>query len=446
MRQAGGVNVALPRPTAARIIAAGVLVAVALFALARIEEHWRAPPTSPPLAVALRQYSYVQAKSGLDAEIIGARSLAANREDDWLTRERLALLLMDRARLTGDFTDLLEAQRSLDRGFAAAPEGSGPHMTAAILALSEHRLDTTERLLASIDRYAVEPDPKTRSAQRALRGDVAFYRGRYRAALVAYAALPQPDYRLAIFRARTGQPDMALDTIGRIERTALHTGHALAQLALLRGTIQLQRGDWDAAEASFVEADRRFPGWWLAAAHRAQMLALRGQQPAAIRAFKALAGAHGDPMLRDALASLYRASGDYAQSRAWAEQAAQGWAERLRLLPDAALGHAAEHELAFGTPERALMLASRDFDLRPHGATAITLAWALIANNRPADALRLMERVNRSSWSSAEQHLVAARAHALLGHGEAAAEAEKRALAINPRALDASAATLWFGH
>jgi predicted Zn-dependent protease len=118
----------------------------------------------------------------------------------------------------------------------------------------------------------------------------------------------------------------------------------------------------------------------------------------------------------------------------------------LRLLPEAALGHAAEHELAFGTPARALALAQRDFALRPHGATAVTLGWALVANNRAAAALRLMSAVDRSSWRSTEQHLVSARAHALLGQGNEARAAEASALAINPRALDENAALLWFGH
>src|SRR5207237_6264158 len=134
---------------------------------------------------------------------------------------------------------------------------------------------------------------------------------------------------------------------------------------------------------------------------------------------EALAVRNEDPALRDAIASLYRAKGDYARTQLWAGRAARGWAERLRIFPEAALGHAVEHELAFGTPARALAFAQQDFALRPHGATAIALGWALIANNRPAEALRIIDAVNRSSWQSAEQHLVAARAHALLGDSDA---------------------------
>jgi tetratricopeptide (TPR) repeat protein len=176
------------------------------------------------------------------------------------------------------------------------------------------------------------------------------------------------------------------------------------------------------------------------------MLALRGRHVEAIRALEGLAARNDDPEIRDVLASLYRVRGDYAKTELWVGRAASGWAERLRLLPEAALGHAVEHELAFGAPGRALDLARRDFALRPHGGTGIALGWALLSSNHPAEALKVIEAVNRSSWQSAEQHLVAARAHALLGQSAAADAEQERALTINPRALDPNAVLLWYGH
>ena len=422
-----------------------LLAAVAVFGLARIVELWGAQsPEAPPIRrSAAGAGDYAGALSGIDRQVAGLASLARQRPDDWVVRERLADRLIDRARLTGSYRDLASAQAALDQGFASATPGSGPHLTQAVLALATHRIDVAERMLAAISNYALPPDSL---AVKAMAGDIAFYRGRYRQALAEYAALPVPDQRLAIFHARTGRTGLAIEAIGKLERIGPATPQTLAQLSLLRGTFELQRGDWDAADIAFAEADRRFPGWWLTTAHRAQMLALRGRHEEGIRVFEALSARTAEPLVRDALASLYRARGDYTASQTWAERAARGWAGRLRLLPEAALGHAAEHELAFGTPARALYLAQRDFRLRPHGATAITLGWALVANNRAADALRLMKVVERSSWRSAEQYLVSARAYALLGRGEAARAEEAKALAINPRALDANAALLWFGH
>lgn len=441
--------IAAARPLPMRALVWLIAAALAVFALAR----WLEP--RPVAELPIRQSSagapsYTVAIAQMDRKLAGLRQLAAGRRDDWLMQERIAHLLMQRARLTGSFHDYADAQAALDRGFASAAPGSGPHLTQAALALSLHRLGLAERMLDAVDHYAVPAEAEMRAGEDAMRGDIALYRGQYRRAQEAYFKLSQagerPDQRLAIFWSKTGRPDDALAAIRRVERAGLVPGQALAQLALLRGTIELQRGNWNQADAAFADAERRFPGWWLTDAYRAQMLALRGNYPQAIRAFEALTARNDDPMLCDAIAGLYRARGDYAQTEFWAARAAKGWAERLRLMPEAALGHAVEHELAFGSPARALDLARRDFANRPHGATAIALGWALIANNRPAEALRLIDAVNRSSWQSAEQHLVAARAHALLGQSAAADAEQDKALGLNPHALDPTATLLWYGH
>jgi tetratricopeptide (TPR) repeat protein len=448
VRYAEDMNAALRLPPV-RALAWLVAAALAVFVLARWLEPRPAP--DPPI----RQSSagaptYAAAIGDIDRKLAGLRPLAAGRSDDWLMQERIAHQLMQRARLTGSFRDYADAQAALNRGFAQAPPGAGPHLTQAALALSLHRLGLAERMLDAVARYAVPAEAEVRAGAEAMRGDIALYRGRYAEAQKDYVGLSRigdrPDQRLAIFWSKTGRPDDALAAIRRVERSGLVPGQALAQLALLRGTIELQRGDWDQADAAFAEAARRFPGWWLTEAYQAQMLALRGRPGEATRTFEALAARNDDPALRDAIASLYRAQGDYARTELWAGRAGAGWAERLQLIPEAALGHAVEHELAFGTPARALELARQDFANRPHGATAIALGWALIANNRPTDALRIIDAVNRSSWQSAEQHLVAARAHALLGQSEAAEAEQDKALAINPHALDPTATLLWYGH
>jgi tetratricopeptide (TPR) repeat protein len=148
----------------------------------------------------------------------------------------------------------------------------------------------------------------------------------------------------------------------------------------------------------------------------------------------------------DALAGLYRAQGDFPRSKAWSDRAGAIWQTRLRHIPEAAWGHAIEHELAFGDPARALDLALKDYAARPYGGSAIALAWAYMANNRPADALRTVDKVLASPWVSADQHIVAAQAHALLGESDAADGERQKALAINPRSLDRDAAQIWFGH
>lgn len=387
----------------------------------------------------------------IDRMIVDSRARARARGGEWLIQEKFANDLIQRGRLTGSFDDYAEAQRALDHGFATAPAGAGPHLTQASLDMSMHRLDRAARALDAIDRYVVPPEPEAVAEVGAMRGDIAFYRGDYAGALARYRTAaggePVGGLRLAYHAMRTGKPDAALAAIDRVERRmAFPTAQMLANLSLLRGSIELQRGRWDAASVAFDHAARLFPGSWLVAAHRAQMLALTGRRADAIRAMERVAQASGAPDAMDALASLYRAEGRSAPARDWAARAGAIWARRLALFPEAAYGHAVEHELAFGDPRRALDLAEKDYAARPHGATAVALGWARLANNDPAGALAAVRPLDAAGWVSAEQHLVAAQAEAMLGRTEPASAERDKALAINPRAADPAAALIWFGH
>lgn len=436
----------------ARLFVAGALailiVAVAGWLVARPQPQ---PPVErTPSGGGPR--SFARAITEANATVEGAALDVRTGPGDWLVEERLANALIARARLTGSFADYAAAQAALDRAFAAAPKGAGPHPTQLALDFAMHRLDRAEETLDAIDKYAV-PDDALRTEATLTRGDLAFYHGDYAGALKSYRSAgasesdPGTLLRMANHLARTGQPDQAIALIDRCEATArLPNAHYLADLALRRGTIELQRGRLDAAGRQFDRAAELFPGWWLASAHRAQMLALSGEYPRAIAAFLAIVQRTPSPEAMDALAALYRASGDRDRSTFWADQARMIWNERLRLFPEASYGHAVEHLLAFGDPATALDLARRDHANRPYGLTATALAWALIANNEPRRALAVIGPVLRSQWVSAESHLAASQAHLLLGEVDQGDAEHRAAIEINPHAADRNAALLWFGH
>lgn len=415
-------------------------------------DAWRslsAPPRPPTKGAPL---SYDEAVSRANGLLVGAEDLARTRGGEWMVQDRLANVLIERARLTGSFDDYAAAQQALDRAFATAPAGSGPHMTEAALAFGLHRLAAAEAALNAIDRYAVPAEAEVRAEVAATRCDIAFYRGDYAGALRRCRGSGGSEdtgdaFRLAVYLGKTGHTDEALTSLDRAQRDmAFPTAQGLANLDLLRGALELQRGAWDRASADFARADKVFPGYWLAEAHRAQMLALAGKRAEAIARFEAIAARAKSPEVMDALAGLYRAQGDFPRSKAWSDRAGAVWQTRLRQIPEAAWGHAIEHELAFGDPARALDLAQRDYAARPYGGSAIALAWAYIANNRPADALRAVDKVAASPWVSADEHIVAAQAHALLGESDAADAEQQKALAINPHSMDRDAALIWFGH
>jgi len=173
---------------------------------------------------------------------------------------------------------------------------------------------------------------------------------------------------------------------------------AAAGLKLQRGTILLRIGRWDDAERAFAGGDALFPGYWQIEQNRAQMAALRGDINGAIRLYRTAIAHGGAPETMDALAALYRAQGDHAQADALSRQAAHLWDARLKAFPEAAQAHALDHYLAFGPTARTLRLALAGFHARPHGASAIALGWALLANRRADDALRIAQAVSQSGW------------------------------------------------
>jgi tetratricopeptide (TPR) repeat protein len=423
------------------------LLLIAALAILIVEPYRAKPATVPdPLPSSAAPKTYDAALKRLDDGLDAARDQLRIQGDEWLVQERVANAALARARLTGSFDDYAAAQSALDSAFATAPAGAGPHLTQASLAFSLHRLARTAAMLDAIDRYAVPAEAETRSEVEAFRGDVAFYRGDYAEALRRYTARDDA-FRLAVYQGKTGDPDAAQRALDRLVKgLRFPSAQFLAQLQLQRGGLELQGGAWDKAQAHFTKADAVFPGWWLVQAHVAQMLALSGRRPEAIQQYQGIAERSGAPEVMDALAAVYRAQGDAANSRLWADRAAAVWARRLEQLPEAAWGHAVEHELAFGDPKRALALARKDYAARPHGGSAIALGWALIANNQPAEALSVIKPVLSSAWVSPEQHLVASQAYLLLGQAEAADAEQQKALKLNPRATDPAASLIWFGH
>lgn len=371
---------------------------------------------------------------------------------DWASLEVLANGLTSRARLTGDYSDWAEARRLLDASLMMAPKTSGPVVANATLALSTHRLAVAERDLTTMEGAAVPPDRGQMAGMAGLAGDIAFYRGDMLAAQRQYArgtALgggSAIDFRLAVLAMAQGRFADADAAIWRsVSGDRKHTPQMLAQAAMRLGGHALARGEWFVAEQWFARADALFPGYWLIAAHRVQARALRGDATAAEQ-MAAIAARSNSAEAMDATAMLFRQRGDGPNSRLWAGRAAALWQERLSLLPEAAYGHAVEHELAFGDPAAALDLAQRNFVQRPYGEARLLLANALLMNNRPQDALDEIARAEASGWRSAPLYALKAEAAALAGRSETVEVARAAAVRINPQIFHPRTPLIWFSH
>lgn len=442
------------------------LVAVIAVALAGLGGAWVArlrhpvaDPMTAPLAVSPAggssaqqgmPVSWDEARTSVDEEIVFDVRRLHGHEDAWSLWEALADTQLARARLLGSYADYLAAGRSLDSAFQVAEAPSGPNLLRAGYALSIHRMADVEPALQRIEASALAPDVATAAEVMGLRGDVAFYSGRYREARDLYVRSDssRPTYRskfrLALFDAKTGDPDGAL---AKLDDAATFLEGPQPQqysfLELQRGIVALNRGDWNGALGHFRSADRFFPGFWLNEEHIALVIALKGDPARAEALFAGIARRTGSAEAIDALAGLARARGDFAASQRLAARSGAIWERRLAALPEAAYGHALDHLLAFGNPAAALRVAQANYANRPYAEPAIALAWADLANRRAADAIRVLEPVLASGWVSAELHVVASEAFALAGQGARSDAERKAALAISRHAFDRNPAMVW---
>lgn len=380
-----------------------------------------------------------------DLYLADARTRAETHADEWLMHERVATRSLERARLTGSFDDYAAARAALDRAFAVAIPGTGPHQTQAALDFTMHRLAGAERQLDIIKGYAVEPYRSERAEQMAMRGDIAFYRGDYGGALAAYDAADaiEPgtaDFRRGVYHFKTGRLDLAEDYYDRAESGVRSPPPQFrAFIELQRGIIDLERGRWDPALAHFKRANTIFPGYWLIEEHIPEVTALKGNLGEAEALYRGIVRRTGNPEFMDALAGLAGRRGDRAAEADWRNRAAAIWRKRLRQFPEAAYGHALDHCVGKGDWACALNLARHNHQARPYGDAKIALARALLHNGRPEEARTMIEAVLASPWRTASLHAAAAEIYAAVGAAPAAAKQRRLALAIDPHALDVPA-------
>ena len=383
--------------------------------------------------------TFAAALARADADLAAAQARVAEHPGEWVFLEGLSRRWSTRARLTGAFEDYAAAQAALDRAFTLAPAGSGPHLTQAALHFTLHRLDAAERTLDAIDRYAVPPDAMERAEALALRGDIAFYRGDLEAAEARYRAADALEpgagtaFRWAVYFTKTGrlaEAERFFDAAVRASR--MPTMQFRANVELQKGTLYLERGQWDRALGYFRRADALFPGYYAIQEHIAEALTLKGQTAEAEAMYADIVRRTGNPEFMDALAGIAAGRGDAAGAAAWRTKAAAQWERRLKLLPEAAYGHALDHYISAGDPERALEIARRNHAARPNGDSRALLAEALLKAGRPSEARQVIEPVLKSAWNTAQLHGVASQVYAVVGDRRGAGRERAKALAINP--------------
>lgn len=387
-------------------------------------------------AAAASPYAYTDELAATKSAVQQAQAAIDRGPVVWTQWETLANAQLAEAQLSGDYAGYSRAEQSLAKAFELAGNG-GPYFARARFNFTVHRLDRVEADLQRAEREN-NPDP---TAILALRSDLAFYRGRYEDALAGYrAAVDRREdqsnlVRLALWHARMGHTSEAAALFDRAE--AIYHGdspHPRAWLALQRGLLDLDRGRWDSALAHYEHALRLLPGWWLAREHVAEIHALQGDANSALREYTDIIRETENPEFMDAAALLLRRLGDEAGALALIARARALYEARLATLPEATYGHGLDHFLLFGTPQEALLLARKNYALRPYGISQIQLVNALMHADAGTEAAALARHALVSGWSSAELHAAAARAFAVTDQQQQSREQTQQAKALNPHA------------
>lgn len=381
--------------------------------------------------------TFTRELADLDTEITAVRARAQAQPKGWIVLEKLANLHLRRARLSGSYDDYAAAQDALEQAFTRAPAGTGPVLTRASLNFTLHRLDPVEADLAIYEKMLI--DVASRAHLTGIRGDVAFERGQYQQARELFDAALALDReppllsKLAHWHWRAGEFDEAeklyLEALGLMPEQAIESR---AWVHLQLGLMDLERGRYDDAFAHYRDGTQILGGWWLLEEHIAEIAALKGMDAFALELYDDIIERTGKGEFIDAKAGLLARAGDQAGAQAQIERAAKIFEAELVRFPEASYGHALDHYLEFGPPERALELATANHQLRPGVPAMISLAEARLGVDDVAGAREIIDQALATTWVSAELSWTASQIYARQGDAEGAAKLRAEAEALHP--------------
>ncbi len=363
------------------------------------------------------------------------------RASGWLDLSTAAAARHQRAQLSGRYDDFREARRLFAAAFARAPERAGPFLGRASLRSTLHQFALAEEDLAAAEAGAVVVE-RTRQTIEAARADIAFAKGDYAAAEEVFrrnAEAPSASAtdiaRFASYQWKTGLREEADATLLRArESVRFDAARTIAWVELQRGLIDLEAAAYQDALRHYRRADEAFSGWYLVQEHIAETLGELGRRDEAIAIYRDVIARTESPELMGALAGLLAAGNPVEQTEATTliARAEALYEDRLREFPEALAGHAFDHFLEHGAPDRAVSLAERNHELRPSGESKVQLGQAYLRAGRLADAAAIAESALTTPYRTVDLHALVAVALT----GEVAEEHARLANAIREGAVE----------
>ena len=390
---------------------------------------------SPQSRAELPTTSGAIAVGNLEAQIAGLERLLGAGANPKPTRVALVSALLLRGQTLGRIADYERAETLADEIVRQAPADGEARLARASVRATFHRFAEALADLGEAEKGGIA-DGRVEEQRAAILQAT----GRLDEALELRRLLARLRPKLrqmaaeATVLADRGEPEAAERRFIEAQRHFVDVNpFPLAWLYLQEGLMWQKQGRPARARELYQAACERLPAYAPAASHLAAVLGQTGDRARAIEILRPLAGASDDPEYAEQLSVLLRDDGQAAEADRLHARAAARYAALLARHPDAFADHAARFYLGpAAEPARALALAERNFKNRPTADARQLLIEAALAARAPARACAVAEAASAASHPTASLHVAAARAFAACGRPDRAQAEKQAALGAQP--------------
>lgn len=375
----------------------------------------------------------ITVENSADPEIAKAQMLIEEMKDSPVGYNRLATIYIKKARETGDFSLNAKAENAVDEALKIKADDAVARKLKASLQLTFHRFDVALELGKQLEKDF----PKDAFILGVLT-DANVELGNYETAFEYGQKMidTKPNTasyaRAAHLRSLDGAHDGAVELFKQAARSADPTDKETQSWCLVQLADELwKNGKYAEAEKVYDEALFVFPNYYLALAGKGRVRAAQGDFENAI---KLLTDANNRvPNVETAilLGDIFTKQGD-------AEKAKQQY-ELVEVIEQKIGVNNDQKRLAMLWADQnikldeALVIATREFELRKDIFTADTLAWVLYKKGNFAEAKKASNEAMRLKSNDARILYHAGMIEKELGNKTEAVRLLKKTLATNPK-------------
>jgi tetratricopeptide (TPR) repeat protein len=350
--------------------------------------------------------------------------------------ERLVAILQTEGRVFDDVTKVGEARDHAAELVRQNPTSGRAALLLGELELSLHRIPAARSALATAEALGSKSDERA-SRLRAeldwLAGDAAKGASAIRSLASGPHARTAELLRLGTLEIELGRYDAADAAFRRAEATLDEEDlAAAASLALYRGMVAEARGKRSEAERQFAKSVDILPSYVPGADHLAELKLANGDARVALSLYERLVSTSPNPEFGAGLASAQERLGMTEEARTNRQRARATYEDLLRRFPEAMAWHGAEFFSSIGDNDRAVTLLQANLALRPNGTSRYALARAQLEVGHTAEARRLIDAALSDPPRSGAMLWTAARIHAVSNDLDGACRYRGEALGLNP--------------